>query len=70
MSVICPIITKKLEPSSNLNLFLKNKELHLFTEATPKVFCKKSVFRNFTKFTGKHLCLNRLVYVKTCKSKK
>ena len=22
----------------------------------PKVFCKKSVLRNFTKFTGKHLC--------------
>ena len=22
----------------------------------PKVFCKKGVLRNFTKFTGKHLC--------------
>ena len=22
----------------------------------PEVFCKKDVFRNFTKFTGKHLC--------------
>ena len=22
----------------------------------PEVFCKKSVLRNFTKFTGKHLC--------------
>ena len=22
----------------------------------PEVFCKKGVFRNFTKFTGKHLC--------------
>ena len=24
----------------------------------PKVFCKKGVLRNFTKFTGKHLCLS------------
>ena len=23
----------------------------------PEVFCKKAVLRNFTKFTGKHLCL-------------
>ena len=22
----------------------------------PKVFCKKGVLKNFTKFTGKHLC--------------
>ena len=22
-----------------------------------EVFCKKGVFRNFAKFTGKHLCL-------------
>ena len=22
----------------------------------PEVFCKKGVFRNFTKFTGNHLC--------------
>ena len=22
----------------------------------PEVFCKKGVIRNFTKFTGKHLC--------------
>ena len=24
----------------------------------PEVFCKKSVLRNFAKFTGKHLCQN------------
>ena len=24
----------------------------------PEVFCKKDVLRNFTKFTGKHLCQN------------
>ena len=25
-------------------------------EAVVQAFCKKSVLRNFTKFTGKHLC--------------
>ena len=24
----------------------------------PEVFCKKGVLKNFTKFTGKHLCQN------------
>ena len=27
----------------------------------PKVFCKKGVLRNFTKFTGKYLCLSLFV---------
>ena len=27
-----------------------------FRSSHPKVFCKKVVLRNFTKFTGKHLC--------------
>ena len=26
-----------------------------YRSSRPEVFCKKSVFRNFTKFTGKHL---------------
>ena len=26
----------------------------------PKMFCKKSVLRNFAKFTGKHLCQDLL----------
>ena len=29
---------------------------------SPKVFCKKSVFNNFAKFTGKHLCQNLFLY--------
>ena len=28
----------------------------LFRSSRPEVFCKKGVLRNFTKFTGKHLC--------------
>ena len=27
------------------------------TSSRPKVLCKKGVLRNFSKFTGKHLCL-------------
>ena len=27
-----------------------------YGSSRPEVFCKKSVLRNFTKFTGKHLC--------------
>ena len=26
--------------------------------SSPDMFCKKDVLRNFTKFTGKHLCQN------------
>ena len=29
----------------------------MIRSSRPKVFCKKGVFRNFAKFTGKHLCL-------------
>ena len=33
------------------------KYLHLQCRSSrPKVFCKNGVSRNFTKFTGKHLC--------------
>ena len=28
----------------------------MFKTSRPDVFCKKGVLRNFTKFTGKHLC--------------
>ena len=30
----------------------------LFRSSRPEVFCKKGVLRNFTKFSGKHLCQN------------
>ena len=29
---------------------------HQVRSSDPEVFCKKGVLRNFTKFTGKHLC--------------
>ena len=31
-------------------------EVPLLRSSRPEVFCKKGVLRNFTKFTGKHLC--------------
>ena len=33
----------------------KIKNLH-FRSSRPEVFCEKRVLRNFSKFTGKHLC--------------
>ena len=27
-----------------------------FRSSRPEMFCKKGVFKTFTKFTGKHLC--------------
>ena len=42
------------------NRFLKNylstKLFDIVRSSRPDVFCKKSNLRNFTKFTGKHLC--------------
>ena len=32
------------------------KLMKKFRSSCPEVFCKKGVFKNFTKFTGKHLC--------------
>ena len=29
---------------------------YTYRSSGPEVFCKKAVLRNFTKFTGKHLC--------------
>ena len=28
----------------------------IYRSSRPEVFCKKDALRNFTKFTGKHLC--------------
>ena len=33
----------------------------------PEVFCKKGVLRNFTKFTGKHLCQSLFFNVRLSK---
>ena len=43
--------SNKIELSEELMVMWKE-------EQPPEVFCKKSVFRNFAKFTGKHLCLS------------
>ena len=38
------------------NMNSKNFICSIFRSSRPEVFCKKGVLRNFTKFTGKHLC--------------
>ena len=39
-----------------LTIVTKLYILDICGSSRPKVFCQKSVFRNFAKFTGKHLC--------------
>ena len=39
---------KSILPSKILN--------STYRSSRPEVFCKKDVFKNFAKFTGKHLC--------------
>ena len=46
---MCPIMFYKLF-NANSTIFLFFRSSHL------EMFCKKSVLRNFAKFTGKHLC--------------
>ena len=38
-----------------VGLFLRRSKL-IYRSSLPEVLCKKGVLRNFTKFTGKHLC--------------
>ena len=35
---------------------INDKVLEKTRSSRPEVFCEKGVLRNFTKFTGKHLC--------------
>ena len=35
-----------------------------YRSSRPEVFCKKGVFRNFTKFTGKHHCQSLCNFIK------
>ena len=39
-------------------LIAPNNVISSTRSSRPEVFCKKGVLRNFTKFTGKHLCQN------------
>ena len=62
------IIIKKLSSEDSVRQMCENKiytELKdpkedflnkIYKSSCPEVFCKKGVLRNFTKFTGKHLC--------------
>ena len=33
-----------------------NSFIYAFRSSRPELFCKKGVLKDFTKFTGKHLC--------------
>ena len=38
----------------------KSHDIDKNSSSRPEVFCKKSVLRNFAKFSGKHLCQSLL----------
>ena len=45
-------------------LFNANSTVFLFFRSSrPEEFCKKGVLRNFTKFTGKHLCQSHFFFL-------
>ena len=46
------VSTLNSEKETNSSFFRKNKNRSSHSE----VFCKKGVFRNFAKYTGKHQC--------------
>ena len=49
------------------NMSISHTKRQIFKEhrnSCPKMFCKKGFLRNFTKFTGKHLCQS-LYFIKT-----
>ena len=45
-----------LSSSDSLDSFSNFDKLKPYRSSHLEVFCKKGVLRNFTKFTGKHLC--------------
>ena len=45
-----------VEQRSNFELNFTVLQLLLVKKQPPEVFCKNSVLKNFTNFTGKHLC--------------
>ena len=41
---------------TNEHSYRKTILTNIFRSSRPKMFCKKSILKNFTKFIGKHLC--------------
>ena len=55
--IFCPVGSMVSSSSS----CKKNIQMYLFRSSCPDLFCKKVVLKNFTKFTGKHLCQSLFV---------
>ena len=52
-TVLRPVVSYN---SITTDLSLLRLQFYYARSSRPEVFCKKGVVRNFTKFTGKHLC--------------
>ena len=54
-------ILKKIFTSQEVLKNFKYLGLNFDCNSRPEVFCKKDIFKNFAKFTGKHLCQTPLL---------
>ena len=48
-------VNRNVENKNSVD-YSMTEEIVFLQKQSPEVFCKKGVFRNFTTFTGKHLC--------------
>ena len=54
--IICAFVCLNLAVTHIVTDSSTDKRFNGNRSSRPEVFCKKGVLRNFTKFTGKHLC--------------
>ena len=55
-NVILPDTVRKLNAHKTLTEEVQDISWTHYQKQPPELFCKKRCFRNFAKFTGKHLC--------------
>ena len=49
-------INRNIENKSSVDYCMRSEEIVFLQKQPPEMFCKKGVYRNFAKFTGKHPC--------------
>ena len=49
-------VNRNVGNKNSVDYSMTSEEIVFLQKQSPEVFCKKGAFRNFTTFTGKHLC--------------
>ena len=49
-------VSNVVQPNKRIWVIRESGDSHIFRSSRLGVFCRKGVLRNFSKFTGKHLC--------------